>query len=406
MLPATPTRVRNLLSHPRLLEMHALLEGSAGDQQTPTALSLLGAKKSLLSTCIPLSLVGGTAVLYKAVLDHPTSTSLTPLSLVYLLLLASQYACQPWLSKRFISKQVIKTSLTLTEEIIKSILAIVGLLCSSSSSTVLLEGWNLRESLRVAGIPAVLYSVQGILQYTAYLHLDSVTYNGLSQTKVFASAVACAVLLGQTPTLRQCMALLLLVVSTFVFQGSLTFRPTDVTPENTASPSSAVQPKNKKSAWWLRGVLPCLSATLLSGVAGALSQKGMQQQGLGGFSGRNAYLYTLEVSAYSAISAYVISTMRPNSDGGANSTQATPLETPSSTGNGKSLGAKSVSQKLPLLFRDWTLSTMLPVACKAFGGVLTALVHKHAGSVSKGFALTLGLCLAPVWVNKNWSWIM
>ena len=38
--------------------------------------------------------------------------------------------------------------------------------------------------------------------------------------------------------------------------------------------------------------------------------------------------------------------------------------------------------------------TLLPVACKACGGVLTALVHKHAGSVSKGFALTLGLVLS------------
>jgi Nucleotide-sugar transporter len=36
----------------------------------------------------------------------------------------------------------------------------------------------------------------------------------------------------------------------------------------------------------------------------------------------------------------------------------------------------------------------IPILCKAIGGVMTALVHKYAGSVAKGFSLLLGLVLS------------
>jgi UDP-sugar transporter A1/2/3 len=47
-------------------------------------------------------------------------------------------------------------------------------------------------------------------------------------------------------------------------------------------------------------------------------------------------------------------------------------------------------------FESWTPSTLVPIVLKAFGGLLTAFVHKHAGSVTKGFALILGLVLTGV----------
>jgi UDP-sugar transporter A1/2/3 len=37
---------------------------------------------------------------------------------------------------------------------------------------------------------------------------------------------------------------------------------------------------------------------------------------------------------------------------------------------------------------------LIPVVVKALGGIATVLVHKHAGSVPKGFALVLGLVLS------------
>jgi len=42
----------------------------------------------------------------------------------------------------------------------------------------------------------------------------------------------------------------------------------------------------------------------------------------------------------------------------------------------------------------WTWQTWIPIATKAVGGILTALVHQTAGTVQKGFALVLGLVLS------------
>ena len=42
------------------------------------------------------------------------------------------------------------------------------------------------------------------------------------------------------------------------------------------------------------------------------------------------------------------------------------------------------------------METFIPIIVKAAGGVLTALVHKHSGSVMKGFALVLGLVFSGV----------
>lgn len=104
------------------------------------------------------------------------------------------------------------------------------------------------------------------------------------------------------------------------------------------------------------GVVTCLLATAISGLAGSLSQKGLQMTG---FGGRNAYLYTVEVSLYSALCLLL---------------------------------SKRPSLKREVM-QDWNLGTILAIVCKAMGGLLTAFVHKYAGSVTKGFALILGLVL-------------
>ena len=43
---------------------------------------------------------------------------------------------------------------------------------------------------------------------------------------------------------------------------------------------------------------------------------------------------------------------------------------------------------------QWTYKTLITIIVKAAGGVITALVHKYAGSVAKGFALMFGLVLS------------
>ena len=70
----------------------------------------------------PVSLVGGTAAIYSSLLQHPSST-LTELSLLFMILLAMQYALQPRLSKKYISPKTNKQSVALVEEVVKTSMA-------------------------------------------------------------------------------------------------------------------------------------------------------------------------------------------------------------------------------------------------------------------------------------------
>ena len=47
-------------------------------------------------------------------------------------------------------------------------------------------------------------------------------------------------------------------------------------------------------------------------------------------------------------------------------------------------------------FQHWTYATLLPITTRATAGLLTAFVHRHLGSVVKGFALVLGLVFSAL----------
>lgn len=67
----------------------------------------------------PISLAGGTAVVYTSLLHHPSST-LTDISFFLMILLAAQYALQPRLSRKYIPAQLNKQSVALVEELVKT----------------------------------------------------------------------------------------------------------------------------------------------------------------------------------------------------------------------------------------------------------------------------------------------
>lgn len=230
----------------------------------------------------------------------------------------------------------------------------------------------------MAGLPACLYAVQGVLTYISHQHLDSVTFNGLSQTKTLSAALCCYLVMGKAQSPLQMVALALLFVSAIVFQKN------DAR-NNTSSSSTANQQSSFKDKFLAMGVIPCLAATFISGLAGALSQRGLQ---IVGGNGRNAFLYTVEVSFFSAVALLVpeLFSSWKSLSGNANES------------NGDKQQYKSTMNP----FQDWDKKTLIPVTCKALGGILTALVHKHAGSVVKGFALMLGLVMSGI-LQSLWS---
>ena len=144
--------------------------------------------------------------------------------------------------------------------------------------------------------------------------------------------------------------------------GDVAAAPGTATTATKTSPTTIISTQ-KNDDWVWRGVVPCLGAAFLSGLAGALSQKGLQLTGIGG---RDPFLYTIEISFFSAV-ALLFNILRSN--------DFSELEW----------------QKQKTY---WNWKTLIPILLKASGGVVTALVHKYAGSVSKGFALMFGLVLA------------
>jgi UDP-sugar transporter A1/2/3 len=198
----------------------------------------------------------------------------------------------------------------------------------------------------------MLYALQGVLQYVSHQHLDPVTFNGLTQTKTLSAAFCCWFIMGKIQSPVQIAALTILLGSALVFQGYIRMGNKEI--QTTA---------HRHENWLWRGVVPCLGAAFLSGLAGALSQKGLQ---LTGIAGRDPFLYTVEISFYSAITLW-INMMRSN------------------------VFSKLEWEKQKAY---WSFKTLIPIFVKAAGGVVTALVHKYAGSVAKGFALMFGLVLS------------
>lgn len=357
-----------------------------------------------IATFIPASLsIGGAAFVYSVAYKHPAST-MSAQSILCMLLLSITYCIQPTLSKKYIDKRISVGSIAMVEETFKLIMgsSLFFLSCSSSSPSSsswkdIISNWDLHTSLIVAAIPAFIYSIQGILTYTSYQYLNAVTFNGLSQTKMLSAAFCCYFLLGKRQSMVQIVSLLLLVCSALFFQGTISTKSilssssNLVTKKKESSKNSTEKLRKKQNhnqKYLLYGVLPCMAATFLSGLAGALSQKGLQMTG--GANGRNPFLYTMEVSFFTGVFLFLSKVIKFMFS----SKNHTQLK-PATSNTTASIDDKS-SHVDSNYFQYWSWKTLIPIFIKASGGLLTALVHKYAGSVLKGFALVLGLVFSGV----------
>lgn len=309
------------------------------------------ASTTALNSLNPIALLGGAA-----------QDTLGPAAICTMALLALQYCAQPPLTRKFLDSRVNKKGITMVEEICKMGLSAMFLLSMGKDVVASsLKGWTLQSSLLLAGLPAVLYATQGVLTYLGYQHTDSVTFNGLNQTKTLSAALWCYLLMGKRQSPVQIVALGVLVFSALLFQGTISFSSLFGKKDDK---SKGTNEGEKKQTSLTLGILPCLGAAGISGLAGALSQKGVQ---VAGGSGRNPYLYTMELGLYSCISLIISIFATKN-------------------------GRKALREEGGI-FKHWTPMSIIPVVVRALGGVLTALVHKYAGATRKGYALIAGLIM-------------
>lgn len=301
-------------------------------------------------------------------------------ALVFMGLLAIQFGMQPLLVRKFTSQGIIKSSVVLSQEAIKFAVASLFYLGGSSKEQREQEraGWSIKSWLAVAAAPAALYTVQNFASLLAYQNLEALTFNVLNQTKILSAAICCYLVMGKKQSRVQALSLLLLSGSALIIEKIVTLQsframlgPSGgnglfaAISKGLASFSSMSNGKR-----FTHGVLPVLLASFISGLAGALSQKNLQgapsKSGEQRAKPRNAYLFSMEMNAASAIILLV--SLLFSRDG------------------------RSIAQSG--FFHNWDKLTLVPIVTNSLGGIVVGLVTKHAGSVQKGFALIFGLLLS------------
>lgn len=309
----------------------------------------------------------------KGIMSVSGGDRLSPQALLAMFFLALQFGVQPILSKRYTPPSVCRSSVILVQEGVKFILASIMLFATGEYKSAV-SGWSLASWISVAGIPAALYSVQNLAALLAYQHIDALTFCVLNQTKILSAALCCYIVIGRRQSKAQLFSLFLLLASALVIEKVISLDTFSKRTESVQDDLSIFQIVYKvftstddnndsnHSRRLTHGVIPVLFASLLSGLAGAISQKSLQ----GG--GRNSYFFTMELCIASTV--FLTTTLYSSNDG------------------------KLIAQHG--FFHNWEIQTFIPVFVNAAGGIIVGVVTKYAGSVRKGFALIFGLLLSGV----------
>jgi UDP-sugar transporter A1/2/3 len=164
----------------------------------------------------------------------------------------------------------------------------------------------------------------------------------------------------------QIVALFILLLSALVMESvvKVPFLPGNST--KSIPTDDDAEEKEEKKTEWLLGVVPVLLASLISGLAGAWTQRSLQ------WHAQNSLWFSAQLSVFSALTVLASLSVSPDRER---------IRT-----SGWSVG--------------WTLQTWIPLTTNAAGGLLVGLVTKHAGVVPKGFALIFGMFLSGILQNR------
>lgn len=320
---------------------------------------------------------------------------LTPTAIVCMSLLAVQFGIQPILVRRYTPQTIVRSSVVLVQEVVKFVIA--GAIYFSGTKKATREkdfdGWSVKTWITLAGLPAFLYTIQNVAALMAYQNLEALTFNVLNQTKILSAALSCYFVMGKRQSKMQVVSLCTLIISTLVIEQIL--HPSALTSLMSmrggalrgmaGTFTSLGSIANSAGRRVTHGIIPILVASLISGMAGALTQKNLQGS-QGGTSlwtkkvsekssppvsrpPRNAYLFSMEMNVASVI--LLLASLLLRSDG-------------------------RTILRSRTFFSNWTPETFIPVITNSIGGILVGLVTKHAGSVRKGFALIFGLLLSGI----------
>eukprot|EP01084_Bolivina_argentea_P291576 501126_1 len=284
--------------------------------------------------------------------------------LIYIGLVAIQFGIQPFLTETFIPNNVIKSSIVLLQELIKGICCIIMLLFTQNIQTLFNE-WTFSNSLRIALLPSFIYCTQGILIFYAYQNIDPLLFNLINQTKFIFACIFLKLILNksQLQTKRKLFSFLLLFVASIILTIDSFNAKIDIYTKNARY-----------------GLIALITAAILSGLAGTLTQKALQTNSTNTNS-RNSFLFSAELAVYGICCTFfrlfvielVIPYVNIVSD------------------NALSLDSMSII-KHGFLY-NFQLSALIPIISNALGGIGIGLITKYSSVLHKNYSTMLGILL-------------
>ncbi|CAE7598014.1 MCM5 [Symbiodinium pilosum] len=192
------------------------------------------------------------------------------------------FGLQPLLSKQLLPRGHVPQVFLLSSNFSKIIMSFFILMFGSSREQItdMIRNWSLRDSVLKAGLPAILFAMQGWLLQVGQAHIDSLSFNLLNQTKTLSAALMCYLLLGKRQSRIQCFALILLFISALLLgmKGCASFK---------------AHTRRDTADSFVFGILPVVVAALSSGLTAAITQRTLK-----GTAGRNSWLYSMELSMW------------------------------------------------------------------------------------------------------------
>lgn len=278
--------------------------------------------------------------------SRPSLDSSAAMGAVFCVLLALQYALQPFL-KVYIAPETHKVSLVLGTEVAKILIAGAMIAVDGPGAFArTFADWT-PKAASLSVLPSLVYAVQNYLLVVGASSLDSVTFNCLNQSKLVSTAACVYFVFGVRQSLAQTLALGGLLVAGAILQEG-------------GGVASGAGKDADQTRIKFAGVAAVLAASALSGVASAATQFSLQRLR------RTSTALTLEM-AVAAIPCLLLA----------------------------HYGASDLSDRGGF-FRGWTASTLVPVVSSALGGIFVGQITKRLGGVAKGFAIVGGLVLTGI----------
>ena len=213
---------------------------------------------------------------------------------------------------------------------------------------------DLRSNGARLALPSALYVIQNNLLFKAVRLLSPTMYMVCSQSKILTSALFSVLLLNSRITRRQCLALMTLVVGMILVNASEGGAERVVASANGGDTS--------------RGLLAVFTATFISGFAGAYLEKMYKSSNHAGAESHSdsVWFRNTQLACFSVPVALMSAYWRDS------------------------------AQIWHGFFQGYDYVVAIVVILQATGGLVVALVMRHAGNILKCFAVSISMCNCAV----------